>query len=56
MNFSVNKTHNDTSGDAMSLAMSFTMYKIGKYFINNYTVLRERNFLVQLTNPASSDM
>ena len=30
MNFSVNKTHNDTSEDAMSAGMSFTMYKIGK--------------------------
>ena len=47
MNFSVNKTHNDTSEDAMRAAMSFTMYKLGNYLNNNYQVLRERNFLTQ---------
>ena len=31
MGFSVNDTLNGTAEDAMSLAMSYTMYKIGKY-------------------------
>ena len=30
MNFSVNETQSDTGENAMSAAMSFTMYKIGK--------------------------
>ena len=31
MGFSVNETQNVTVEDAMSFAMSYTMYKIGKY-------------------------
>ena len=43
MDFSVNETQNGTAEDAMSLAMSYTMYKIGKYHFMELRLFTKSN-------------